>query len=156
MAKPPSQPSANLPPLQNLPSWSRSSLERSRPPRPIVRDKLQPIKSIVTDTKFAHESMATADDSNEKTNLRIVSAPSYGHETDPYQRVVHMQNSIDFLRNQQSDILERLHAEIERLKAENKGRVLPCDRFRVAPMWSRSFCYPFLETQVRLCYDLQS
>lgn len=67
-----------------------------------------------------------------------------------------MQNSIDFLRNQQSDILERLHVEIERLKAENKGMVLPCDRFRVAPMWSISFCYPFLETQVRLCYDLQS
>lgn len=120
MSKPPGQSSANLPPLQNLPSWSRSSLERRRPPRPIVRDKLQPVQSIMTEN-FAHQSLS-AGDLDEKANLRIVSAPSGSHDLDPHQRVIHMQKSIEFLRSEQSNILERLHEEIDRLRTENKGK----------------------------------
>ena len=121
MTSPPSQSSANLPPLQNLPSWSRNSLERRRPPRPIVRDKLQPVQSM-SETNVAKE-LSTGALLEEMTNVRIVSAPSGGHDIDPHQRVVHMQKSIEFLRSEQSDILERLHAEIDRLRAENKGAV---------------------------------
>lgn len=118
MAKAPTQP-ANLPPLQNLPSWSRNTLGRRKQPRPIIRDRLQPIKSI------REEMDEGADEkSNEKSNFsgRIVSAPSRGHLLDQSHRMDNVEKRIDYLRTQHAETLSNLHSEIERLKAENKGK----------------------------------
>lgn len=116
MAKAPTQP-ANLPPLQNLPSWSRNTLGRRKQPRPIIRDRLQPIKSI-------REEMdeGTDEKSNEKSSFsgRIVSAPSRGHLPDQSQRTDNIEKRLDYLRTQHAETLSNLHSEIERLKAENK------------------------------------
>ena len=117
MAKAPTQP-ANLPPLQDLPSWSRNTLGRRKQPRPIIRDRLQPIKSI------REEMDEGADEkSNEKSNFsgRIVSAPSRGHLLDQSHRIDNVEKRIDYLRTQHAETLSNLHSEIERLKAENKG-----------------------------------
>lgn len=117
MAKAPTQP-ANLPPLQNLPSWSRNTLGRRKQPRPIIRDRLQPIKSI------REEMDEVADEkSNENSNFsgRIVSAPSRGHLLDQSHRIDNVEKRIDYLRTQHAETLSNLHSEIERLKAENKG-----------------------------------
>lgn len=116
MAKAPTQP-ANLPPLQNLPSWSRNTLGRRKQPRPIIRDRLQPIKSI------REEMDEVADEkSNENSNFsgRIVSAPSRGHLLDQSHRIDNVEKRIDYLRTQHAETLSNLHSEIERLKAENK------------------------------------
>lgn len=119
MSKVPTQ-SSNLPPLQNLPSWSRNSLGRRKPPRPIIRDRLQPIKSIREEMDEIGE-----DKSKGKANLpgRIVSAPSRGHELDGAQRIEDIEKRIDYLRTQHAETLTNLHNEIERLKAENKGEL---------------------------------
>lgn len=119
MSKVPTQ-SSNLPPLQNLPSWSRNSLGRRKPPRPIIRDRLQPIKSIREEMDEIGE-----DKSKGKANLpgRIVSAPSRGHDLDEAQRIENVEKRIDYLRTQHAETLTNLHNEIERLKAENKGEI---------------------------------
>lgn len=119
MSKVPTQ-SSNLPPLQNLPSWSRNSLGRRKPPRPIIRDRLQPIKSIREEMDEIGE-----DKSNGRANPsgRIVSAPSRGHELDEAQRIENIEKRIDYLRTQHAETLTNLHNEIERLKAENKGEI---------------------------------
>ena len=118
MAKAPTQP-ANLPPLQNLPSWSRNTLGRRKQPRPIIRDRLQPIKSI---REEMDEGLAD-EKSNENSNFsgRIVSAPSRGHLLDHSRRIDNVEKRIDYLRTQHAETLSNLHSEIERLKAENKG-----------------------------------
>ena len=120
MSKAPTQ-SSNLPPLQNLPSWSRNSLGRRKPPRPIVRDRLQPIKSIREEVDESAE-----DKSNEKSSFsgRIVSAPSRGHGLDEIHRMDNVEKRMDYLRTQHAETLSNLHNEIERLKAENKGELL--------------------------------
>lgn len=120
MSKAPTQP-ANLPPLQNLPSWSRNALGRRKQPRPIIRDRLQPIKSI-------REEMdeGAKEKSNDKSNFsgRIVSAPSRGHILDQPQRMDNIEKRLDYLRTQHAETLTNLHSEIERLKAENKGEYI--------------------------------
>ena len=120
MSKVPTQ-SANLPPLQNLPSWSRNSLGRRKQPRQIIRDRLQPIKSI---SEEMDES--AVDKSNEKSSYsgRIVSAPSRGHGLDQEPRMENIEKRVDYLRSQHAETLSNLHREIERLKAENKGELL--------------------------------
>lgn len=117
MSKAPTQP-GNLPPLQNLPSWSRNTLGRRKQPRPIIRDRLQPIKSIREEMDDVSE-----DGSNEKSNFsgRIVSAPSRGHVLGQTQRMDNIEKRVDYLRTQHAETLSNLHKEIERLKAENKG-----------------------------------
>lgn len=117
MSKAPTQP-ANLPPLQNLPSWSRNSLGRRKQRRPIIRDRLQPIKSIREEMDEISE-----DKSNELSNYsgRIVSAPSRGHGLEQTQRLDNIEKRLDYLRTQHAETLSNLHNEIERLKAENKG-----------------------------------
>lgn len=120
MSKVPTQ-SANLPPLQNLPSWSRNSLGRRKQPRQIIRDRLQPIKSITEELdENAH------DKSNEKPGYlgRIVSAPSRDHGLDQEQKIENIEKRIDYLRTEHAETLSNLHREIERLKAENKGELL--------------------------------
>lgn len=129
MSKAPTQP-ANLPPLQNLPSWSRNALGRRKQPRPILRDRLQPIKSIREEMEEG-----TEDKSNAKTSNfpgRIVSAPSRGHILDQAQRMDNIEKRLDYLRTQHAETLSNLHNEIERLKAENKGEELSTRKFTLA------------------------
>ena len=120
MSKVPTQ-SGSLPPLQNLPSWSRNSLGRRKEPRPIIRDRLQPIKSIREEMDESAE-----DRSNDKSGYsgRIVSAPSRGHGLDQAQRMENIEKRIEYLSTQHAETLANLHSEIERLKAENKGEAV--------------------------------
>ena len=135
MSKVPTQ-SANLPPLQNLPSWSRNSLGRRKQPRQIIRDRLQPIKSI---SEEMDESVGR-DKSNEKSSYsgRIVSAPSRGHALDHEQKIEHIEKRVDYLRSQHAETLSNLHREIERLKAENKGESSFENQFNVLIICSQS------------------
>lgn len=101
MSKAPTQP-ANLPPLQNLPSWSRNSLGRRKQRRPIIRDRLQPIKSIREEMDEISE-----DRSNELSNFsgRIVSAPSRGHGLEQTQRLDNIEKRLEYLRTQHAETL---------------------------------------------------
>lgn len=118
MSKVPSQ-SSNLPPLHNLPSWTRNSLVRKKQPRQIIRDRLQPIKQI-------GEAEEMDERGHEKSNGkscgsgRVVSALLQGQGLDQEQRIDHVEKTIDYLRMQHAETLSNLHKEIEQLKAENK------------------------------------
>ncbi|EDO31476.1 predicted protein [Nematostella vectensis] len=115
MSKGSSAPPASLPPLQNLPSWSRSSLERRKQPKPLIRDQLEPIKTL--------EERTMDLENEERVNglPRVVSAPSTSSDLNSNQRVKSLENSLDFLQAQHSQVLDNLHDEIERLKEENKA-----------------------------------
>lgn len=117
MSKAPTQ-SANLPPLQNLPSWTRNSLLRKKQPRQIIRDHLEPINPIVEEM----DNSRALTKSNDKSSYtgRIVSALLQGQGLDQEQRIEHVEKTIDYLRTQHAETLSNLHREIERLKAENK------------------------------------
>ena len=122
MSKVPSQ-SSNLPPLHNLPSWTRNSLVRKKQPRQIIRDRLQPIKQI-------GEAEEMDERGHEKSNGkscgsgRVVSALLQGQGLDQEQRIDHVEKTIDYLRMQHAETLSNLHKEIEQLKAENKGEAI--------------------------------
>ena len=120
MSKAPTQ-SANLPPLQNLPSWTRNSLLRKKQPRHIIRDHLEPINPIVEEM----DNSRALTKSNDKSSYtgRIVSALLQGQGLDQEQRIEHVEKTIDYLRTQHAETLSNLHMEIERLKAENKGEL---------------------------------
>ena len=120
MSKAPTQ-SANLPPLQNLPSWTRNSLLRKKQPRQIIRDHLEPINPIVEEM----DNSRALTKSNDKSSYtgRIVSALLQGQGLDQEQRIEHVEKTIDYLRTQHAETLSNLHREIERLKAENKGEL---------------------------------
>lgn len=96
---------SNLPPLRNLPSWSRvRDLDRVRYPRllssdPVVRAPPVGIKSPKAAAQPRTDTHGTSIASLEKAVL--------------------------FLQQQHTDTLERLHAEVEDLKRVNKG-VLHC------------------------------
>lgn len=117
---PPSQPPI-LPPLQNLPSWSRSSLERRKQPRPIVRDPQQTINPLEGLEDNEHETTEYKKSLSPPNEPRIVSAPSRSGEKDLRQKVSEMEKSLDFVQHEHAQVLRNLHDEIERLKAENKG-----------------------------------
>jgi hypothetical protein len=116
---------SKLPPLTNLPSWSRSSLERRKVHRSITKDPVGPssknqagIPSPIrrdSGLKLAHSAKATS---------RIVSAPSSPQEKARSRKEAQLQNSISFLQEQHQETLLKLHEEIEKLKSENKGFVL--------------------------------
>lgn len=87
---------SNLPPLRNLPSWSRvRGLDRVRYPRLLSSDSPVDIKS----PEAAAQSRTDA------------------HST----HITSLEKDILFLQQQHKDTLERLHAEIEDLKRVNKG-----------------------------------
>lgn len=112
---------SKLPPLTNLPSWSRSSLERRKVHRSITKDPVGPssknqagIPSPIrrdSGLKLAHSAKATS---------RIVSAPSSPQEKARSRKEAQLQNSISFLQEQHQETLLKLHEEIEKLKSENK------------------------------------
>ena len=137
---------SKLPPLTNLPSWSRSSLERRKVQRSIARDPVAPSSNKQTGNplpsrrdsgslKIPHSAKVVA------TNNRIVSAPSSPLEKARSRREAQLQNSISFLQEQHQEILSKLHEEIEKLKSENKGFVSFAFTLSQNPMQKNSrFC----------------
>lgn len=91
---------SNLPPLRNLPSWSRvRDLDRVRYPRLLSSDYM--VRSPPVDIR----SPKAAAQVQPRTDTRIAS----------------LEKDILFLQQQHKDTLERLHAEMEDLKRVNKG-----------------------------------
>ncbi|MBN3322473.1 CC74B protein, partial [Atractosteus spatula] len=87
--------SSSLPPLGNLPHWSRVvSLDKARYPRSFPRDCLELQPSLPP------------------------SSPG-GMESGP-RRVSALERDLQFLQQQHTETLGKLHAEIEQLRRENK------------------------------------
>ncbi|CAM4719082.1 unnamed protein product [Leuciscus chuanchicus] len=93
---------SNLPPLRNLPSWSRvRDLDRVRYPRVLSSD-YNMVRSPPVD-------------------IRSPKAPVAQPRTDAHDtRITSLEKDILFLQQQHTDTLERLHAEMEDLKRANK------------------------------------
>ncbi|XP_016356422.1 uncharacterized protein LOC107699617 [Sinocyclocheilus anshuiensis] len=91
---------SNLPPLRNLPSWTRvRDLDRVRYPRHLSSDCM--VRSPPVDIK---SPKAAAQPRTDAQGTRIAS----------------LEKDVLFLQQQHKDTLERLHAEIEDLKRVNK------------------------------------
>ena len=107
--------SSALPPLGNLPSWSRvSKLDRNRYPKPFLRDRLQTLPPAGGDVSHSSGSQLTA-----PLNIPVQFVENLSNSDQ--QRLVYYNKSIQFLQQQHSDTLRKLHEEIECLKKENKG-----------------------------------
>ncbi|XP_051510093.1 uncharacterized protein LOC127415423 isoform X2 [Myxocyprinus asiaticus] len=93
-------PSSNLPPLRNLPSWSRvRDLDRVRYPKLLSSDCV--VRSPPLDLRSLKPAAPPRVDANDT-------------------RIASLEKDILFLQQQHKDTLERLHAEIEDLKRINK------------------------------------
>ncbi|XP_026072909.1 coiled-coil domain-containing protein 74A-like isoform X2 [Carassius auratus] len=92
--------SSNLPPLRNLPSWTRvRDLDRVRYPRLLSSDCMVRSPAVgFTSQKSAAEPRTHA----------------------PSTSITSLEKDVLFLQQQHKDTLERLHAEIEDLKRVNK------------------------------------
>ncbi|TRY60542.1 hypothetical protein DNTS_026958 [Danionella cerebrum] len=92
--------SSNLPPLRNLPSWSRvRDLDRVRYPRLLSSDSVARSPSLELRPQQALPDPITLKDT----------------------RVASLQRDIHFLQQQQKETLERLHTEIDQLRRANKA-----------------------------------
>ncbi|XP_056585801.1 coiled-coil domain-containing protein 74A isoform X2 [Triplophysa dalaica] len=91
---------SNLPPLRNLPSWSRvRDLDRVRYPRLLSSDCMVRCPSV---------------------NIKSPKAAARPCVDEDGKRITSLQKDILFLQQQHKDTLERLHAEIDHLKRVNK------------------------------------
>lgn len=109
-------PPSSLPPLNNLPQWSRiNTLDKARYPKPFLRDRLQPLPQA--DMPGGGESRKDSAESESDRDLEVSEAMS-----NPTVRIQHLEKSMNFLRVQHQEILSSLHEEIDRLKRDNKGR----------------------------------
>ncbi|XP_077079102.1 uncharacterized protein LOC143732197 [Siphateles boraxobius] len=91
---------SNLPPLRNLPNWSRvRDLDRVRYPRLLSSDYM--VRSPPVDIRSPRAAAQPKTDA---------------HDT----RIASLEKDILFLQQQHTDTLERLHAEMEDLKRVNK------------------------------------
>lgn len=99
----------SLPPVRHLPHWTRlSSLGRPRsPPLPAV----QPSRAGPSRNEPSRTEPSRAE----------------GQE----QRLASLQRSLEFVQQQHRDTLQRLHAEIDHLRRENKGDVMSAGRNQV-------------------------
>ena len=114
---------SKLPPLHNLPSWSRSSLERRKVQRSITKDPELP--NHKWDVSLVPR-VSIGEPTRKNSGVRIVSAPSSRtlDEETSSKKEAQLINSINFLKQQHQETLEKLHEEIERLKTENKGNIV--------------------------------
>ena len=107
--------SSALPPLGNLPSWSRvSTLDRSRYPKPFARDRLQTLPP--TGGKFSSTDVGPTPFSMDIQLLDNLAGTDQQH-------LLYYDKSIKFLQQQHADTLKKLHEEIDKLKQENKGNL---------------------------------
>lgn len=89
-----------------MPQWARNGqLDKSRYPKTITKDQLIPMMSSENSD---NESMSGGD--------RL-------EDQNPAIRVEYLERSIKFLKAQHQDILSSLHAEIEKLRNDNKGTI---------------------------------
>lgn len=111
--------SSALPPLGNLPSWSRvSTLDRSRYPKPFLRDRLQTLPPAGNNTLPSGEKLEGC----QINDFQIIDNLSPAEQ----QRILYYNKSVKFLQQQHADTLKKLHEEIDSLKQENKGIVTMC------------------------------
>uniref|UniRef100_UPI003AAE4758 coiled-coil domain-containing protein 74B n=1 Tax=Centroberyx gerrardi TaxID=166262 RepID=UPI003AAE4758 len=97
--------SRNLPPVRNLPQWSRvGCLDKPCAPRPLPANHLQPLPVA-----------PLADRGAVRGGGEEVSCHG-----DMDTRVASLRRNIQFLQQQHKDTLEKLHAEIDELRRENK------------------------------------
>ncbi|KAM8743284.1 coiled-coil domain-containing protein 74B [Acanthopagrus schlegelii] len=94
--------SYNLPPVRHLPQWTRvGRLGKPCSPRRLPESHLQPLPPPA-----------------DRRVGRAAAGVSCHGDTDP--RVASMQKNIQFLQQQHKETLEKLHAEIDHLRRENK------------------------------------
>lgn len=118
---------SKLPPLINLPSWSRSSLERRKVLRSIAKDPVVPTSKnqSANPTPIRRDSGIKFTQSAKLSSSRIISAPSSPLDVKTTsRREAQLQKSITFLQAQHQETLSKLHEEIDKLKSENKGVIL--------------------------------
>lgn len=102
--------SYKLPPVRHLPQWSRvGRLGKPRSPRCLPANQLQPLPVVPPVEREAGRA----------------AEKSCHNDMDP--RVASMQKNIQFLQKQHKETLERLHAEVEYLRRENKGERNQCN-----------------------------
>ncbi|XP_039634808.1 coiled-coil domain-containing protein 74A isoform X2 [Perca fluviatilis] len=95
--------SHNLPPVRHLPQWTRvGRLGKPCSPRRLPANHLQPLP------------VAPSAD----TGVWRAAEASFHSDMDP--RVASLQRNIQFLQQQHKETLEKLHAEIESLRRDNK------------------------------------
>uniref|UniRef100_A0A3Q1G191 Si:ch211-222n4.2 n=1 Tax=Acanthochromis polyacanthus TaxID=80966 RepID=A0A3Q1G191_9TELE len=95
---------SNLPPVRHLPHWTRvGRLAKPRSPRRLPADQVQPLPAVPPAYRGAGPAAAEE--------------PRHGG-SDP--RIESLQRNLQFLQQQHQDTLEKLHAEIEYLRRENK------------------------------------
>lgn len=120
---------SKLPPLTNLPSWSRSSLERRKVQRCIAKDPVVVTSKNLGQLERDYGSKYTTLKSS--SSNRIVSAPSSPLPLKSKSRKeAQLENNLSFLKEQHHEILTKLHEEIEKLKTENKGLCVPTSLWR--------------------------
>ena len=113
-----------LPPLNNLPQWSRiNTLDKARYPKPFLKDRLQPLPNTQMEggVPFSGAKRTDSQESQEEGLDGGYGAQGAGAEVNPNQRIQHLEKSIQFLQIQHQEVLVNLHDEIEKLKRENKG-----------------------------------
>lgn len=114
---------SNLPPLRNLPSWSRvRNLDRVRYPRLLSSDYMVRSPPVdIRSPKVAAQPRTDAQDT----------------------RIASLEKDILFLQHQHKDTLERLHAEMENLKRANKElqyqMVMEHEHSPKESIWSNSY-----------------
>ncbi|XP_035246880.1 coiled-coil domain-containing protein 74B [Anguilla anguilla] len=91
--------SFSVPPLGNLPHWPRvGSLHKAHFPRPLPRDRLQPLPNPP------------------RVDSQVATCAPGAVDT----RVASLERDIHFLQQQHKETLEKLHGELDGLKRENK------------------------------------
>jgi len=109
-----------LPPLHNLPHWSRvNNFDKARYPKPFLKDRLQSLSKTDMDGSTSTNVHASDTDTEPEGQQDVVVDMMRG--SNPAQRVVHLERSIQFLQQQHYEVLSNLHEEIDKLKRENKG-----------------------------------
>ncbi|XP_078082903.1 coiled-coil domain-containing protein 74B isoform X2 [Mustelus asterias] len=102
--------SASLPPLRNLPQWSRvGTLERSRYPR-----------SLFQNNNVKHLPLSPGAKPPKSEAPHQLSPLFEQRELDPNLRVITLEKNLQFLQEQHSETLGKLHEEIELLKRANQ------------------------------------
>lgn len=94
---------SNLPPLRNLPNWSRvGTLGKGRYPRLFRRDC--PLNDPLLESALKSRALPLGMDSD-------------------LSRIASLEKDVSFLQAQHRETLGKLHQELDALKRENKGRL---------------------------------
>lgn len=103
-----------LPPLNNLPQWSRvNTLDRARYPKPFRKDRpaLPPTSG---------ESGGADDDDAYAGSLTSSESPSGVADNYRAQHLQHLERNLKFLQMEHKNVLQSLHQEIDALKRQNQ------------------------------------